>query len=114
LTPEQCKYIFREIRTDEIASTITFKDGDEIIFGGGSPDGQKVDDGQIIAKPDPEYCNLKLALARAMHACGATDVIDKMYGDDDDDTIVSQPVYLGGPFVSDEALFCRLHDRLLT
>ena len=103
--PEQCKYIFREIRTDEIASTITFKDGDEIIFGGGSPNGQITDNDQIIAKPDPEYCNLKLALARAMHACGAADVINKMYGDNDEDAIVSQPVYLGGPLFPMMLLF---------
>ena len=38
-----------------------------------------------------------------------------MYGDDDDnEAIVDQPVYLGGPFVSDDVLFRRLDDRLLT
>jgi hypothetical protein len=49
-----------------------------------------------------------------MHACGAADIIVEMYGEDDDDTIVNQPVYLGGPFVSDDILLCRLNDRLLT
>ena len=109
LTPEQWKYFFREIRTDEIAATITLRNGDEIIFQGGP-------DGQVINKPNPEYCNLKLAIARALHACGAADVIDEMYGDGDDidRAIISQPVYLGGPFVSDDDLFRRLHDRLLT
>jgi hypothetical protein len=49
-----------------------------------------------------------------MHACGASDIIAEMYGDDDDDeAIVNQPVYLGGPFVSDEVLLRRLDDRLL-
>ena len=68
----------------------------------------------MIDKPDPEYCNIKLALTRAMHACGAADMIAKMYGDDDDNkAIVNQPVYLGGPFVSDGVLFRRLDDRLL-
>jgi len=49
-----------------------------------------------------------------MHACGASDLIDELYGDDDDDeeAIVTQPVYLGGPFVSDDILLRRLHDRL--
>jgi hypothetical protein len=69
----------------------------------------------VIDKPVPEYCNIKLALARAMNACGAADIIAEMYGDDDDDeAIVNQLVYLGGPFVSDDILFRRLDDRLLT
>ena len=50
-----------------------------------------------------------------MHACGASEVIAEIYGDDDDDeAIVSQPVYLGSPFVSDDALFRRLEGRLLS
>ena len=49
-----------------------------------------------------------------MHACGASGIISEMYEDDDDDeAIVNQPVYLGGPFVSDEVLFRRVDDRLL-
>jgi hypothetical protein len=48
-----------------------------------------------------------------MQACGAADIIKEMYGDDDDDAIVNQPVYIGGPFVSDDILFRRLDDRLL-
>ena len=47
-----------------------------------------------------------------MHACGVPDIIAKMYGDDDDEAIVKQPVYLGGPFISDDVLFRRLDDRL--
>ena len=50
-----------------------------------------------------------------MHACGASDIIAEMYGDDDDgEAIVNQPVYLGGPFVSDEVLLRRLDARLLS
>jgi hypothetical protein len=50
-----------------------------------------------------------------MNACGAADIIAKMYGDDDDEeAIITQPVYMGGPFVSDDVLFRRLDDRLLT
>ena len=50
-----------------------------------------------------------------MNACGAADIIAKMYGDDDyeEEAIVTQPVYMGGPFVSDDVLFRRLNDRLL-
>jgi len=52
----------------EISSTITLSDGQEIVFGRGDPNGQ------VIDKPNPEYCNIKLAIARAMHACGAADI----------------------------------------
>ena len=48
-----------------------------------------------------------------MNACGAADIIAKMYGDEDDGDIVTQPVYMGGPFVSDDVLLRRLDDRLL-
>ncbi len=47
-----------------------------------------------------------------MYACGASGLIDELYDDDDDEVIVMQPVYLGGPFVSDDILLRRLHDRL--
>jgi hypothetical protein len=68
----------------------------------------------LRARPNPEYCNVKLAIARVMHTCGATDIISEMYGDDDDDdAIVNQPVYMGGPFVSDDILFRKLDDLLL-
>ena len=49
-----------------------------------------------------------------MNACGVADIIAKMYGDnDDDEAIITLPVYMGGPFVSDDVLFRRLDDRLL-
>ena len=49
-----------------------------------------------------------------MNACGAADIISEMYGDDDDDEVITtQPVYMGGPIVSDDVLFRRLNDRLL-
>jgi hypothetical protein len=86
---------------------ITLRDGREIIFGCEPND-------QIIKKPNPEYRNIKLAIARAIHACGASDIIAEMDWDDDDDqVIVSQPVYLGGPFVPDIILLHRLENRLL-
>jgi hypothetical protein len=67
----------------------------------------------MIDGPDPEFCNLKLAIARALHACGAADIIAEIYGDnDDEEAIITQPVYFGGPFVSDEVLCRRLDDRL--
>ena len=49
-----------------------------------------------------------------MNACGAADIFAEMCGDEDDDeAIVTQPVYMGGPFVPDDVLFRRLDDRLL-
>ena len=67
----------------------------------------------MIDPPNPSFCNLKLAIARVMHASGASGLISELYGDDDDDeAVVNQPVYLGGPSVSDDILFRRLHDRL--
>jgi hypothetical protein len=104
--PRQWKYLYRIVHPKRTSYFIQLKDGDEILFGLG-------EDGQHLDKPDPEYCNLKLALARALHACGAADVIAQLYGDDDDDeAVLTQPVYLGGPFVSDDTLFRRLDDRL--
>lgn len=47
----------------------------------------------MIDGPDPDFCNLKLAIARALHACGAVDVIADIYHDNDDEVIAMQPVY---------------------
>jgi len=46
-----------------------------------------------------------------MHACGASDTVAELY-DDNNEIIMNEPVYLGGPFVSDDILLRRLHDRL--
>jgi hypothetical protein len=102
---QQWKYLYRPVR-DQLPYTISLNDGDEIVFRQGQ-------EGQQIDPPDPLFCNTRLAIARVMHACGASGLIDELYGDDDDDeAIVTQPVYLGGPFVSDDILLRRLHDRL--
>jgi hypothetical protein len=89
---------------------VHLKDGDEIEFSKG-PDGQTID------PPNPLFCNVKLAIARVMHASSVSRIVDGLYGiygddDDDNDAIVNQPVYLGGPFVSDDTLCRRLNDRL--
>ena len=105
ITLSQCRYFFREIRPNGISGTITLDDGDEITFGS---------EGRMVDNPNPDYCNIKLALARALHACGAADVIDDVYNDDDDEALTTQPVYFGGPFVSEDLVLRRLEDRLLT
>jgi hypothetical protein len=79
-------------------------DGDQIFFKNGV-------NGAMIEGPDPGYCNLRLAISRALHASGSAEMIAK-YLDDDDDGFLALPSYLGGPFVSDEALCRRLDDRL--
>jgi hypothetical protein len=68
----------------------------------------------MIDLPDPAFCNLKFAIARAMHATGASEIIEQLYYEDEDDSaaIMTLPVFLGGPCVSDEALLRRLHNRL--
>ena len=78
-------------------------DGDRIYFNGGK-------NGAMIDGPDPGYCNLRLAISRVLHACGAADIIAKYL--DDEEELVGQPSYFGGPFVSDELLRRRLEDRL--
>ena len=89
MTLSQWKYIFRIVRPKDVSSTIELKDGDEICFGCGPAEGSWID------KPNPDYCNIRLAIARALDACGAADVITEIYGDDEDDDnddIVTQPV----------------------
>jgi len=66
----------------------------------------------MIDGPDPGYCNLKLAIARAMHACGAADIIDEIYAYDHEENFIELPTYFGGPFVADEDLCRRLDDGL--
>jgi len=109
LTFWQWKYLFREVCSGEVPPTIILGEGQEILFHCGDSAGKS------ISKPDPKYCNIRLAIARIMHACGASDMIAEIYGDDDDDdeAIIDQPVYMGGPFVSDDILFRRLNDRLV-
>jgi len=64
----------------------------------------------MIDGPDPEYCNLHLAISRVLHASGAAEIIAKYLEDDED--LCALPSYFGGPFVSDELLYRRLDDRL--
>jgi len=100
------KYYYRTIRHQQPA-TITHPDNTEISFGGGT-------NGQLMDPPCPEFCNLKLAIARTMHACGASEIIDLLFDDEDDEAIMTLPVYFGGPCVADDKLFHRLHERLGT
>ncbi|KIM44992.1 hypothetical protein M413DRAFT_442950 [Hebeloma cylindrosporum] len=98
------KYYFRVIHRK--SPTIRLRDGQEIVFGRG---------GQLIDKPNPDYCNIKLAIARVMNACGAADILAEMdWGDDEEEAIINQPGYFGGPFVPDDTLLRRLEDRLLS
>jgi len=70
----QWKYVFRRVRRKDFSSTIALADGEEIRFGCGQ--------GSWVDKPNPDCCSIKLAIAHALHACGAADVITEIYGDD--------------------------------
>jgi hypothetical protein len=87
---------FRVVRDDTIPVVITLVDDTEIEFGKG-------EGGSTIALPDPQLCNLHLALARVSAACGASEVFDKYLDEDGGDDGWHFPVYFGGPFVSDDA-----------
>ena len=63
--------------------------------------------GDSVALPDPQLCNLHLAIARVSYACGATEIFDQFLEDENEDGF-QVPVYFGSPFVSDEALMRRL------
>ena len=78
-------------------------DGDRIYFKRGK-------NGTMIDGPDPGFCNLRLAISRVLHACGAADIIAKYL--DDNENVLAQPSYFGGPFLSDELLCRRLDERL--
>lgn len=48
--------------------------------------------GHAIKGPNPQYCNLHLAIARVYHACGAADIVTKLYGNDvDSDSLTLAP-----------------------
>jgi len=84
------------------------QDGDEIVCHGGD-----LHTKDFVPLPNPQFCNSKLAIAWAMHACGTSEIMDQLYdNDDDDEAIMTLPVYLGGPCVSDDALFCRIDNQL--
>ena len=78
---------------------VILKDGDELQFGKGITDDK-------LQLPDPQICNLRLAVARVFAASGAAEVFDK-YIDDDLD-LLELPVYFGGPFTDDDELMRKL------
>lgn len=38
---------------------------------------------QLVPLPDPRFCNTMLAVMRVLHASGAAEVLDKLWGDDE-------------------------------
>jgi hypothetical protein len=63
--------------------------------------------GTHIPPPDPQMCNLRLAVSRVAYASGASEIFDK-FVDDEGEDIMQVPVYFGGPFVSDDVLMRKL------
>ena len=76
---KQWKYYFRAVKPYDIYATIRLNDGDEIKFGKG-------DDGATIELPDPQLCNLHLAVARVFTALGFAEVVEKFETDNEGDT----------------------------
>lgn len=86
LTLSQWKYFFCRVRQKDFSSTVLLRDGEEIRFGCGT-----VGD---IGKLNADYCNIRLAISHALHACGVANVITEIYGDDDGDEGYRRPVCL--------------------
>ena len=53
----------------------------------------------MISKPNPGYCNIRLALAYILHACGAAGMIATIYRPNDDEAIINQRVDLLFPMM---------------
>jgi hypothetical protein len=46
------------------------------------------------------------------YACGASEIFDRFFCDEDDDGF-QVPVYFGGPFVADDVLMRKLETKLV-
>ena len=66
-------------------------DGDQLLFKNGV-------NGTMIDGPDPGYCNLRLAISRALHACGAADIITKYLDDEEEKVYLAQSSYWSKQF----------------
>ncbi|KAF8338494.1 hypothetical protein F5887DRAFT_983104 [Amanita rubescens] len=82
----QYKYYYRVVRPDKVVRYILLRDGDEIDFGAGIG-------GHQVTLPDPRICNLHLAICRVSYACGASEIFDHFFWDEDEDGF-QVPVYL--------------------
>jgi hypothetical protein len=98
------RYRYRELGS-QIAWSITKREGQEICFG------QELKAANI-ALPNPHFCNLKLNIAKVLHASGAAEVLDQ-YDRDMDELKAMGEVYFGGPYFSDDFLIEVLEGRLV-
>lgn len=94
-------YFYRNVGGDPPAF-LKRRDGEEIRFGTSS---------EVVDLPNPEFCNLRLAVARVLHASGAAEVVEK-YLDDHEDQMGVGSLYFGNKFVPDEVLMDDLFARL--
>jgi hypothetical protein len=66
------RYYYRVIKPDFHSRLIAVTDGEELLFGRG-----------VLSQPEylpnPHYCNIKLAVGRILHACGAAEIIDYLF-----------------------------------
>jgi hypothetical protein len=98
------KYFFRQV-SSRGNFLIRKRDGDEIYFG----QGQYAEE---VTLPNPVFCNLRLRIARVLHASGAAEVLEQ-YDRDMEELMDAEGVYFGGPYFSDDVLMERITSRLV-
>jgi len=98
----QPRYIYRTIKEGWFHPFIQLRDGDALVFGGGS-----IASPEIL--PNPQYCNIKLAIGRVLRACGAAEVIDFLYYKNEESHDEGAISYLGSSLVTLDLLDIHLH-----
>lgn len=81
---------------------INLADGDELFFGGGFPTRPEL-------RPDPVFCNIKLAVGRVLRACGAAGVVDLLFDAFEDSREGGSMTWFGEQAVNIELLDVALH-----
>ena len=79
-----------------LAFSVNLADSDEIKFGTGAR-------ASLVEMPSPLICNLRLAVARILHVCGAADVFDA-FEEEFDDSHFAHGLHFGCDIVSDDFL----------
>lgn len=86
----------------DLPITLQVQEGEEIVFGVGS---------DKVGLPHPDYCNIRLAVARILHASGAAEAVER-YLEDVDGMMAAGHLHFGNCFISDETLMDHMFVRL--